>query len=132
MNVNYLCPHCRGAINALENIILAARKKRKNTGLVLLHEDLGNYKSSFSATLVVEPGDIVDFFCPLCHKSLNTRRGIHFAYYIRIDESGNESKIVISRMYGEKATFKIEDGKAVESYGECARKYIDPEWFIKE
>ncbi len=132
MEVQYLCPHCRGAINANDHIILTARTIEKNAGLVLLHQEMGNYTSTHSATLVIEPGEIVDFFCPLCHESLNTRRGEHFAHFIRIDESGKESKIVISRKYGEKTTFKIEDGKAVESYGESARKYMDPEWFINE
>jgi hypothetical protein len=56
----------------------------------------------------------------------------HFVYFIRVVASGKESRIIISRKYGEQATFRIEDGKALESYGECARKYMDPEWFIEE
>lgn len=132
MDTTYLCPHCRGAINAMGHIILTARAKEKHAGLVLLHEEMGNYASVHSATLEVEPGDIVDFFCPLCHEKLNTTRGEHFAHFLRVDESGKESRIVISRKYREQATFRIEDGRAVESYGESARKYMDPEWFIDE
>jgi len=131
MELQYLCPHCRGAFNALGSIILSAKTEDKKSGLVLLHEEIGDYSSTHTATLHVEPGEVIDFFCPLCHESLNTRRGEHFAHFIRIDEVGKESKIIISRKCGEEATFKIEDGKAVESYGESVRKYMDPEWYLE-
>ena len=130
MEITYLCPHCKAALNAGEYIILSAKTKHKTAGMILLHEEIGNYTSEHSATLVVETGDIVDLFCPVCQTNLETAEGKNFASYLRIDESGNESKIIISRMYGEKVTFKIEEGKSTESYGENAKKYMDPEWYL--
>ena len=51
MKATYLCPHCRGAINAENNIVLSARNNSKQVGLVLLHEEIGNYSSILSDTL---------------------------------------------------------------------------------
>jgi hypothetical protein len=130
MEGKYLCPRCRGVINANENIILSAKSQKNEVGLVLLHEEVGNYSVIISSSLNVELGDVVDFFCPICHADLNTEKGEHFAGFIRVEDSGLESRIVISRKYGEKFTFKIE-GNEIKSYGDSARKYMDPEWFLK-
>ena len=130
MKATYLCPHCRGAINAGNNIILSAKTKSKKVGLILLHEEIGNYTSDQSSSLSVEDGEVVDLFCPICHESLNIPIKDALAKYIRIDENLKESFIIISRKYGERITFKVDDNKHVESYGEKLSRYIDPEWFL--
>lgn len=130
MKATYLCPHCRSAINAGNNIILSAKSKSNKSGLILLHEELGNYSSEVSSTLTIEKGDVVDIFCPVCHKSLNIPKKDILAKYIKIDENFNECSIIISRKYGEKITFKVSDNKHVESFGEKLSRYIDPEWFL--
>ena len=130
MKATYLCPHCRAAINADNNIILSAKKTPKNIGLILLHKEIGNYTSTHSASLDVEEGDVVDIFCPVCHESLNIPFKDSLARYIRIDEDLKESFIIISRKYGEKITFKVDHNKRVESYGEKISRYIDPDWFL--
>lgn len=130
MEVTYLCPHCRGAINAGNNIILSAKTKDNKVGLVLLHEEIGNYSVTLSSTLQVEEGEIVDFFCPVCHACLNIMKGDSLARYIRIEDGIKESHIIISRKYGERITFKVDKNKQVESYGEKISRFIDPEWFL--
>ncbi len=130
MKVTYLCPHCRSAINADNNIILSAKCSKNNRGLILLHEEIGNYTSTHSSTLQVEDGDTVDFFCPVCHESLNVPFKDNLARYTRVDEDLKESFIIISRKYGEKITFKVSDKKKVESYGEKISRFIDPDWFL--
>jgi hypothetical protein len=112
-----------------DHIILSARSPKNKVGLVLLHEEVGNYTAKMSASLDANKGDVFDFFCPVCHESLSTEKGEHFAGYIRTDEAGMESKIIISRKYGDQYTLKI-TGTTVESYGESARKFVDPEWFL--
>ncbi|MCB2221103.1 MAG: hypothetical protein KQI35_11965 [Bacteroidetes bacterium] len=131
MELTYICPHCKGAINAKRNIILAARsvKEKDNKGLVLLHEEIGNYAVAISSTLKVDSGDEVDFSCPICHSSLNSPKGDSLASFIRI-ENNEESNIVISRIYGERCTFQIDDKKKIKSYGESVSKFVDPEWFL--
>lgn len=130
MNVTYLCPHCRGAINAANNIILSVKTNTKQVGLVLLHEEIGNYSSISSASLSIKKGEVVDVFCPVCHESLNIPNKDSLAKYIRIDDNCNECFIIISRIYGENITFKVDENKQVESYGEKLSRFIDPEWFL--
>ncbi len=130
MKVTYLCPHCRGAINAGNNIILSAKTKSKKVGLILLHEEIGNYSSELSASITVEKGEIVELFCPVCHKSLNISNKDSLAKYIRVDDNCTECYIIISRRFGERITFKVNEKKQVESYGEKISRFIDPEWFL--
>jgi len=130
MIVTYLCPHCRGAINAGNNIILSAKTSKNMIGLLLLHEEIGNYSSDLSSSINVETGETVDLFCPVCHESLNIPNKEALAKYVRVDDSCNECFIIISRKYGERITFKVDEKKQVESYGEKLSRFIDPEWFL--
>lgn len=130
METTYLCPHCRGAINAENSIILSAKTKDNKIGLVLLHEELGNYSVALSSSLSVEEGEVVDFFCPICHACLNIMKGDDLAKYIRLEDGLKESYIVISRKYGERITFRVDENKKIDSYGDKISRFIDPEWFL--
>lgn len=130
MEILYLCPYCRGAINAKRNIILSVKSTDKQFGLALLHEEIGNYTVALSPTLKIKTGDIVDFFCPICHAELNTSKGDNLARFVQVDDTGSESSVIISRAYGERCTFTVDDRKKVKTYGESVRKYLDPEWFL--
>ncbi len=130
MKVTYLCPHCRGAINVGNNIVLSAKTITKQVGLLLLHEEIGNYTSDLSSTLTLEKGEVVDLFCPVCHESLNLSKKDALAKFIMIDDNCNECFIIISRKYSENITFKVDENKHVETYGEKISRFIDPEWFL--
>ena len=130
MKVTYLCPHCRGAINARRSIILSVKTDTDKVGLILLHEEIGNYSSDLSSSLTVEKDEIVDLFCPICHESLNIPDKDALAKYIRVDDNCKECYIIISRKYGEKITFKVNEKKQVETYGEKLSRFIDPGWFL--
>lgn len=132
MRLTYKCPHCRAAINAKKNIILAAStpdNKENNRGLALLHEAMGDYTVGMSDTLSVKTGDLVEFFCPVCNTSLNSEKSDDMACFLRADETGEETTIFISRTYGEKCTFLVDENKRVKSYGDSVKKYLDPDWF---
>jgi hypothetical protein len=130
MKVTYLCPHCRGAINAGESIILSGKAGKKNRGLILLHEEIGNYNTRLSSSLILKKGDVADLFCPICHRSLNIRNNDCLAKFIRIEDENKESSIIISRKCGEKITFKIDDNNQIETYGDKLSRFIDPEWYL--
>ncbi len=130
MKVTYICPHCRGAINAGNNIILSAKTKSKDVGLILLHEEIGNYTSELSSSLSVDEGEVVDLFCPICHGSLNIPIKDSLAKYIKVDSNLKECFIIISRKYGERITFKVNENKHIETYGEKLSRFIDPDWFL--
>ena len=131
MRIIYKCPACGASINAKKNIILAARSAtdKDNKGLALLHEEIGNYTVAMSSTLTMNTGDLVDFFCPVCNECLNTDKEQDMARFIRVDETGEESTIFISRQFGERCTFQVDDKKQVKTYGNSVKPYMDPEWF---
>ena len=68
--------------------------------------------------------------CPVFHESLNIPKKDSLAKYIMIDNGIKESYIIISRTYGEKITFKVDENKQIESYGDKLSRFIDPEWFL--
>jgi hypothetical protein len=103
---------------------------KKNRGLVLLHEEIGNYSVSMSQSLNIKEGEIVDFHCPICRKCLNLEKGEHLARLIRWEAGKDDSFIIFSRKYGEKITFKVDKDRKVESFGESLSRYIDPDWFL--
>ena len=131
MRLTYKFRHCQSAINAKKNIILTAQGpgSRDNRGLALLHEEIGNYTVAMSATLEVNTGDVVDFLCPVCNENLVSDKNKEMAHFIRVDEIGEETTIYISRTYGERCTFQVDDKKQMRSYGDSVKKFLDPEWF---
>lgn len=129
MKVNFYCPHCKGAINAKNNIILSARTSSEKAGLILMHEEIGNYSVIMSSTLEVHPGEIVDFYCPICNVSLNTSMGEHYAKFTRKDERNKVTGIVVSRKYGDQCTFQIDEENKIQTYGQCLSRFVDPDWF---
>ncbi len=130
MKTKYLCPECNGILNIDEDIILIAKKKNGEKGFLLLHTKLGNYDHKMDSTLKIEQGEQVDFFCPLCQIKLEYhKKKTNLSKLIRIDENDKESQVIFSNIYGEKATYHVED-KKVLSFGQQAQKYTDPEWFL--
>ncbi len=127
MRTQYHCPHCKNTLSIGQDIILTAKNKKGQAGLVVLHTELGNYSSKKSEDLQISPGEEVDLFCPLCNNSIDYKHKTNYANLTRVAE--DESLVIFSKIYGQKRTFKVE-GKKVNSYGEHALKYTDPEWFL--
>lgn len=130
MKTKYLCPHCRGKLSMNNDIILVAKKEEKK-GFVLLHTQLGNYKSKIDCSLNIQKGDIVDFICPLCQSNLDCNKNEKkLTCLILVSATNKESKVLFSKVFGEKATYHIEN-KEVLSYGEHAKLYMNPEWYLE-
>ncbi|NOX45619.1 MAG: hypothetical protein GXO89_01405 [Chlorobi bacterium] len=130
MEATYLCPHCRAAINDVNHIILSVETEKDRKGLVFMAREIGDYSVTHSSTLEIEKGEVADFYCPVCHESLNTPQGENLASFIRVEKNLMNSRIVFSRRYGERITFKIDDDKKVESFGESISRFVDPEWYL--
>ena len=130
MKASYKCPFCDNNINIDENIVLIAKNKVGKRGLVFLHSDLGNYTSDFSDDFEVAEGDLLKLSCPICHQNLSNKKNDSLAHFIQVDEDGKEFKIVFSKVYGEKCTYKVEAQKVVKTYGEHLARYQNPDWFL--
>ncbi len=124
MGVNYICPECRGYLNACDYIIFRAKTEKGEKGLILLHPELGNYTVMHHPEFKFEEGETVEFYCPICGNSLTTKQKENFARIIMLEEEGKEFTILFSRVAGEKSTYKIQ-GESIEIFGKDATKEID-------
>ena len=129
MGTDYLCPHCRGILNAKDDIILSAENSKGEKGLLLLHPDIGNYSSIKSKCFDIAIGEKLSLYCSICHSNLDSTKHENFAQIQCQNVNKNESTVIFSKIYGEKVTHILE-GKEVLSYGEHCKRYADPEWFL--
>ncbi|RZT95978.1 hypothetical protein EV201_0607 [Ancylomarina subtilis] len=129
MGTNYLCPHCRGILNVKEYLIFAAKNSNNESGLLLLHPEIGNYTSFKNKDFKLDIGEEVTLYCSICHSNLESKKHKNFAQVQYLDLNGHESTVIFSKIYGEKVTYHV-DNKKILSYGEHCKRYADPEWFL--
>jgi hypothetical protein len=111
-------------LNVGDSLIFSAKARNNVKGLILLSQKLGIYEVKKHPSFIYNEGELVEFFCPICHENLNCVKNDKLARVLMIDEKGNEFKVVFSRIAGEKSTYTI-TGDNVEMYGEHSGHYID-------
>jgi len=119
---DFLCPLCRNHIRVGEHIIFKVRNRKKKYALLLLSPQIGNYSSVKHPTFEYSTGEKLDFYCPVCSKSLKSDIHENLARLIMIDEAGKEFDVYFSQVAGEHSTYKT-DGTSVQTAGEDAGKY---------
>jgi hypothetical protein len=124
MKENYSCPHCKGFLNVEENIVFSVKNEQGDTGIVLLHPELGNYEVVKHKSFSYEDGEHLEYRCPICHKKLASDIHDNLARIIYIDETEQEYNVLFSMVAGEKSTFKMV-GDSVEVFGEHTEHYLD-------
>jgi hypothetical protein len=124
MEMDYLCPECKSLLNISDKIVLSVRLKNKQNGLLLLDNLLGDYNVKKQNVLHYKEGDLVEFFCPICHEALQSKVHPNLARLIISDDEENESNILFSRILGERATYKISENK-IESFGKDQDVYLE-------
>ena len=124
MYYDYKCPKCNGNIRVDDDIILSAKNKSLPGGLVLLHPELGNYSVKTHPDFKYETGDIINFYCPICHHNLDSSKHINLARMVMIDDKGQEFDIYFSKVTGEKSTMKM-IGEHMEVFGQHSGEYLD-------
>lgn len=119
MDKRFHCPHCHSQLFVNERIILSARADSGQRGLVLLTPDLGDYRALKHPDFNIEPGEHVDFFCPVCHANLIVEKeGKKFTRIMMLDV-GEEFEVMFSQIAGEKATYVVGE-KTIKTYGSDA------------
>jgi hypothetical protein len=124
MELDYLCPACKSLLNIGDKIVLSVRLKNKQNGLLLFEKILGSYNVKKQNVLHYKDGDLVEFFCPICHESLQSPIHANLTRLVMVDDEENEADIHFSRIAGEQATYKI-SGKNLESFGKDKDIYLD-------
>jgi hypothetical protein len=124
MKKSFVCPRCKGHLNVGSHIILAATSKSGDAGLILFNPEIGNYSTETNPEFVINLGEKVDFFCPICQKKLATDIHDNLSRIIMIDEDKKKFEILFSKIAGEKSTYKI-IGESIEAFGDHHSNYID-------
>jgi len=122
MESDFLCPKCRSYLNIGTKIIFSIKLDSNKLGLLLLEKDLGNYEVKKQEQIKYEEGDLVGFFCPICHENLVSEVHSNLAKIIMLDNDRQEFDIYFSRISGEHVTFKVKDNE-IEAFGPDKEKY---------
>lgn len=124
MNIKYKCPHCKAYIHMEDCVLFSARNDEGKSALIALHPEIGNYTARMNTDFFINPGESVEFFCPVCHVSLTSPVHKNLSEIIMIDEKNREFLILFSKKAGEKSTYKI-IGETMEIYGDDSAEYLD-------
>jgi hypothetical protein len=119
---DFLCPKCKEHLRVGENIIFKVRNGRKQAGLLLLNPQIGNYTSLKHPSFVIQTGESLEYFCPLCNTSLISDIHKNLAHVIMEEKSGDYHDVYFSQVVGEHSTFET-DGESVHVAGEDAGRY---------
>lgn len=130
MENEYLCPKCRSKLRIDDYIVLSVRKNTGERGIIFLNQNLGDYSYVKNSSLVIEQGEKVDIFCPVCNENLICVPERNLAKVFMVDtESDNLVSVLFSVVFGEKVTYKVtkgqEDELKVEAYGDSAEQGLD-------
>lgn len=131
MKTTYQCPGCTNTLSIGEDIVLVAKTGKGKKGLVMLHTELGNYKTKIDSNLVISKGDTVKFYCPICGENLTINKYEKLATLRRVDENEKIDRVVFSQVYGEQCTYIVEESEVKEHFGPDYYQYLtNPDWMM--
>lgn len=121
MRWTYSCPQCGGVLNPGESVVLIAAHGA-NRVLMGFHPAPGNYQAYVPPGIEIEPGEVWDFSCPLCHASLVSYvdRGL---CAIDLHAEGGKHRVYFARTAGQRATFVVSSDGTVTSHGADASRH---------
>jgi hypothetical protein len=119
---DFLCPKCREHIRVGDNIIFKVKNSKKQSGILLLSPQIGNYTSVKHPSFVIQTAEYLEFYCPLCSAPLTSDIHKNLARLILIDDAGKSTDVYFSQIFGEHSTFAT-DGESVHVTGADAGKY---------
>lgn len=119
---DFLCPKCKQHLRIGDHIIFKVKNSEKQTTLLLLSPQIGNYSSIKHPSFEYKEGEFLEFYCPLCNASLKSDIHKNLALVLMKDEEGKNFAVYFSQVAGEHSTYKT-DGDAVQVSGEDAGRY---------
>ncbi|MBI9053798.1 MAG: hypothetical protein JEY96_08255 [Bacteroidales bacterium] len=121
MAKDYLCPICKGQLRVKNSILLSAKSKHNEKGLIFLNSEIGDYSITTHPDFEIKDGEEYTFFCPICHATLNREKNPQLVK-INMKEGNEDFDVYFSSLAGEKCTYKISD-KSIEQIGPDAIRY---------
>ena len=124
METNFLCPRCKGYLNAGGNVVFATKNNKGKCGVILLHEQLGNYTVLRNSNYEYVEGEQLEFHCPMCHTKLRSKMHSNLAMVVMQSKTEEEYKVFFSEVAGEKSTYVLV-GDNMDIHGKDANQYIN-------
>ncbi len=119
---DFLCPECNEYLRVGENVIFKVKNSKKQSCLMLLSPQIGNYTSHKHRSFEIKTGELLEFYCPLCNASLISDIDKNLVHVILQDEKEQFHNVFFSRIVGEHSTFET-DGDSLHIEGEDAGRY---------
>lgn len=119
---DFLCPRCKEHIRVGDNIIFKIKNSRKQSALMLLSPQIGNYTSIKHPAFKIQEGEHLEYYCPLCNAPLMSDIHKNLAHVILQDEFGKTSDVYFSQVVGEQSTFTTH-GELLHATGDDAGRY---------
>lgn len=119
---DFLCPKCKNQLRVGDHLILKVKNSGKQSGLLLLSPQIGNYSSVKHPSFEIKQGESLELYCPLCNSSLMSDIHENLALVLMKDDNGRSFAVYFSQVVGEHSTFQT-DGDSVQASGEDAGRY---------
>jgi len=119
---DFSCPKCKGHLRVGDHIIFKVKNDLKQSALLLLSPQIGNYSSVKHRSFEFNQGEVLEFYCPLCNASLRSDIHQNLALILMKDEMGKSFAVYFSQVAGEHSTYET-DGESVRITGENAGLY---------
>jgi glutaredoxin len=134
MKSGFYCPHCEKNLGdqSTGDVVMTGRLHGAHFHVdseFRLSSKLGEYGGKWAEYLLLEPGAIVEFFCPHCHKSLNAIFHRDLAAIDMVREDGSKAQVCFHRTFGTEASLVIDSKESAitASYGRDKEKY-EADW----
>ncbi len=122
---DYLCPRCKGHLNAGNKVVFSTKNTRGSKGLILLNPTIGGYSYDHHKAYNLVKGELIDFNCPICGKDLKSLKNQSYVAIDMIDHNNKQYEVLFSRVVGDKSTYVIASDNAIEQFGEDAIDFED-------
>jgi transcription initiation factor IIE alpha subunit len=119
---DFLCPKCKEHLRVGDHIIFKVKNKEKQSAILLLSPQIGNYSSVKHPSFEFKKGESLEFYCPLCGASLKSDIHENLALVLMKDKTGKSFVVYFSRIAGEHSTYET-DGDSVHAAGDDAGRY---------
>lgn len=120
-----MCPKCQGHLKINGKIIFSTKTLDNKIGLILIDPQIGVYDYIHHPSFEFLNGEMVDFYCPVCHANLQYKDKLSNLAMVLAKYGKNEIvEVIFSRKAGEQCTFLIKDNQ-VQQYGRDSGLYFD-------
>ena len=127
MENNYMCPKCKGYLNAGQHVVFSVTTAQNKRGILLLSPTLGDYSVICHPSLTLSEGEKISFFCPICHARLASKKHTNLAKVLMVDQKNEVYEVLFSEIAGEKCTFQVLQGnfKVFGEHSQLYREFLD-------